>query len=257
MQVIHERPTTVTTASEAAARAASVATAANAAAAAVRLRDVVKTYDEGGVKVEAVRGVSVEIARRRFAMIVGPSGSGKTTLLNLIGCIDRPTSGRIEVGGRDVGALSDRELTDFRSRHIAFVFQSFNLFPVLSAYENVEYPLLLVGAPARERRERTLAMLDAVGLADRQHQRPNQLSGGQRQRVAIARALVKGPVLVLADEPTANLDSHTGAEIIALMRKVQHEQSVTFVFSTHDPQLISYAEDKFVIRDGVLVEEAR
>jgi len=220
----------------------------------VRFQEVFKTYDEDGLKVEAIRGVSFAIPKGRFSMLVGPSGSGKTTLLNLIGCIDRPTSGALEVCGEDVGRLSDDQVTDFRSRNIAFVFQAFNLFPVLTAYENVEYPLLLLRVPAAERRSRTLAMLDAVGLADHGDHRPNQLSGGQRQRVAIARALVKHPALVLADEPTANLDTRTGAEIIALLRKVQREQAVSFVFSTHDPQLISHAEDTFPIRDGVLVE---
>jgi putative ABC transport system ATP-binding protein len=220
----------------------------------VRFRDVVKTYDDEGLKVTAVNGVSMEIPRQRFAMIVGPSGSGKTTLLNLIGCIDTPTTGSVEVCGRDVAALRDDAITDFRSRNIAFVFQNFNLFPVLSAYENVEYPLLLLGVPPAERRERTLAMLESVGLVDQRLHRPNQLSGGQKQRVAIARALVKKPELVLADEPTANLDSHTGAAIIDLMHRVQQEQAASFVFSTHDPQLISHAEETFVLRDGELVE---
>ena len=220
----------------------------------VRFRDVVKTYDDDGLKVTAVNGVSFEIPRQRFAMIVGPSGSGKTTLLNLIGCIDAPSSGSVEVCERDVGSLADDVITDFRSRNIAFVFQNFNLFPVLSAYENVEYPLLLLGVPPAERRERTLHMLESVGLVDQREHRPNQLSGGQKQRVAIARALVKKPELVLADEPTANLDSHTGAAIIDLMHRVQREQAASFVFSTHDPQLISHAEETFVLRDGELVE---
>jgi len=220
----------------------------------VRFRQVVKTYDDEGLKVTAVNGVSFDIPRQRFAMIVGPSGSGKTTLLNLIGCIDTPTAGSVEVCGRDVASLADDAITDFRSRNIAFVFQNFNLFPVLSAYENVEYPLLLLGVPAAERRERTLAMLESVGLVDQREHRPNQLSGGQKQRVAIARALVKKPELVLADEPTANLDSHTGASIIDLMHRVQREQAASFVFSTHDPQLISHAEETFVLRDGQLVE---
>lgn len=219
---------------------------------AVSFLKVGKVYDGDATRVTALDDVSFEIPRKRFAMIVGPSGSGKTTLLNLIGCIDTPSSGRLEVCGTDVGALSDSALTDFRSQNIAFVFQNFNLLPVLTAYENVEYPLLLLGRPAAERRERTLAMLDSVGLSDRSDHRPNQLSGGQKQRVAIARALVKGPALVLADEPTANLDSRTGAEIIALMRKVQETHAASFVFSTHDPQLISHADETFVIRDGRL-----
>src|SRR5215470_4840645 len=225
-----------------------------ASAQVVRFHDVVKAYHDDGLEVTAVNGVTFEIPRQRFAMIVGPSGSGKTTLLNLIGCIDTPTSGRLEVCGQDIGALDDRALTAFRSRNIAFVFQNFNLLPVLTAYENVEYPLLLLGVPAAERREQTMAMLGSVGLTDKRDHRPNQLSGGQKQRVAIARALVKKPAVVLADEPTANLDSRTGAEIIALMRRVQEEHAASFVFSTHDPQLISHADDTFAIRDGELVE---
>jgi putative ABC transport system ATP-binding protein len=220
----------------------------------VAFHEVTKTYDDDGLRVAAVRGVTFDIPRRRFAMIVGPSGSGKTTLLNLVGCIDVPTTGRLEVCGVDVGALGDEALTDFRSRNVAFVFQNFNLLPVLTAYENVEYPLLLLGVPAAERRERTLSMLDSVGLVAQRDHRPNQLSGGQKQRVAIARALVKKPALVLADEPTANLDSRTGAETIALMRRVQEEHAASFVFSTHDAQLMSHADETFVLRDGELVE---
>ncbi len=220
----------------------------------VSFHEVGKVYDDEGLRVTAVKNVSFDIPRKRFAMIVGPSGSGKTTLLNLVGCIDIPTSGRLEVCGQDMGALDDRALTDFRSKNVAFVFQGFNLFPVLTAYENVEYPLLLLGIGGAERRTRTLSMLDSVGLADKGGHRPNQLSGGQKQRVAIARALVKNPALVLADEPTANLDTHTGAEIIALMRKAQREHAASFVFSTHDPQLISHADETFVLRDGELFD---
>ena len=220
----------------------------------IALDGVSKSYRLGDVDVPAIRRVSLVIPRQQFTMVVGPSGSGKTTLLNLIGCIDRPDAGRIEVCGEDVARLSDNALTDFRSRNIAFIFQTFNLFPVLSAYENVEYPLLLLGMSAARRREKTMAMLDSVGLVEQRRHRPNQLSGGQRQRVAIARALVKTPEIVLADEPTANLDSHTGAAIIEVMRRVQREQAASFIFSTHDPQLISHAEETFIIRDGELIE---
>ncbi len=220
----------------------------------VRFDQVGKIYDEEGVQVEALRGVTLEIAARRFTMIVGPSGSGKTTLLNLIGCIDRPTTGRVHVCGQDVGALSDDQVTDFRAEQVAFVFQSFNLFPVLTAAENVEYPLLLLGVPSAERRARAAEMLEAVALGAYGRHRPNQLSGGQKQRVAIARALIKHPALVLADEPTANLDSRTGAEIIALMRRIQAERGVSFVFSTHDPQLMSHADETIAIRDGRVAE---
>ena len=218
----------------------------------VRLRQVKKTYRTGTVEVAALRGISLDIPSHRFTMIIGPSGSGKTTLLNLIGCIDAPTDGTVEVCGAATGRLADNALSDFRARNIGFIFQGFSLVPVLSAYENVEYPLLLVGTPSTERRKRTLAMLEAVGLADQRQQRPNELSGGQKQRVAIARALVKHPEIVLADEPTANLDTRTGAAIIELMRKVQAEFATTFIFSTHDPQLISHADATFAIRDGEL-----
>jgi len=220
----------------------------------VRLKGVAKTYDAGPVQVTALKGVTFDVPRHRFSMVVGPSGSGKTTLLNLIGAIDTPTSGTVEVCGQDIGALNDNDVSDFRARNIGFIFQSFSLVPVLSAYENVEYPLLLVGMAAGERHDRTMAMLEAVRLAVQRHQRPNELSGGQKQRVAIARALVKQPEIVLADEPTANLDTHTGAAIIELMHRVQEEFHTTFIFSTHDPQLISHSEDTFTILDGELVE---
>jgi len=221
---------------------------------AVRLQDVTKTYDGEGVRVTALAGVTADVPPGRFVMVVGPSGSGKSTLLNMIGCIDRPSTGTVEVAGQSIAALSDDALTDFRARAIGFVFQNFNLFPVLSAYENVEFPLLLLGLSAQERRRRTLLMLERVGLAGQARQRPNQLSGGQKQRVAIARALVKAPALVLADEPTANLDSANGAAIIALMREIQREHNTSFVFSTHDPQLMSHAAETFVLRDGMIVD---
>jgi putative ABC transport system ATP-binding protein len=187
-------------------------------------------------------------------VLIGASGSGKSTLLNLIGCIDSPTRGSVEVCGEAVGGLDDDRLSDFRARNIGFIFQTFSLVPVLSAYENVEHPLVLVGMPEAERRRRTQEVIEAVGLAEHAHRRPNELSGGQRQRVAIARALVKAPQIVLADEPTANLDSATGAAIIELMRCVQAESRTTFVFATHDPQLMSQADEIFAIRDGVIVE---
>ena len=219
----------------------------------VRLDHVVKTYRSGSITVAAIQDISLTIPAHRFSMIVGPSGSGKTTLLNLIGCIDTPNGGRGEVCGTDIGRLSDNALTDFRARNIGYIFQGFNLVPVLSAYENVEYPLLLIGVPAAERLRRTRAMLEAVGLAPQANQRPNELSGGQKQRVAIARALVKAPAVVLADEPTANLDSATGAAIITLMHRMQAEFHTSFIFSTHDPHLMSHSEATFTIRDGQLV----
>ncbi|MBI1892389.1 MAG: ABC transporter ATP-binding protein [Burkholderiales bacterium] len=216
----------------------------------VILRGVNKTYHLDAVDVPALCDINLEIQPSRFTVISGPSGSGKTTLLNLIGCIDRPESGEIIVAGQPVQTLSDDALSDFRARHLGFIFQNFNLLPVLSAYENVEYPLLLTKVAPAERKKRVMALLDAVGLADRAQNRPGQLSGGQRQRVAIARALAPSPQIVLADEPTANLDSQTGAAIIALMRKMQRELHVSFVFSSHDPQVMAAADDAVMIRDG-------
>jgi putative ABC transport system ATP-binding protein len=219
----------------------------------VCLRSVGRTYRSGHITVPALSGVTFDIASHRFSMIVGPSGSGKSTLLNLIGCIDRPDAGTVEVCGQDVARIGDDALSDFRARNIGFVFQNFSLIAVLSAYENVEYPLLMLNLPRAERRARTEAMLAAVGLADQRRQRPNELSGGQCQRVAIARALVKQPQLVLADEPTANLDSRTGAAIIELMHGVQTQSRTSFVFCTHDPQLMEHADETFSIRDGTLI----
>jgi len=220
----------------------------------VRLRDVAKSYRTGEVEVPALRGITFDIPYRRFSMVVGASGSGKSTLLNLIGCIDAPTRGTVEVCGERVGTLNDNALANFRAKNIGFIFQTFSLMPVLSAYENVEYPLVLVGVPEAERRRRTNELLEAVGISAHATRRPNELSGGQRQRVAIARALVKAPQVVLADEPTANLDSETGASIVELMRRVQAESRTTFVFATHDPHLMSQADETFVIRDGTLIE---
>jgi putative ABC transport system ATP-binding protein len=221
----------------------------------VRLRGVAKTYRVGSVDVEALRGVTLDIHKSRFSVVVGPSGSGKTTLLNLIGAIDAPSKGSVELCGQDLALLKDDSLSDFRAHHVGFVFQGFSLMPVLSAYENVEYPLLLVGMPASERRDRVLSMLEAVGLTDQRQRRPNELSGGQKQRVAIARALVKRPDVVLADEPTANLDTRTGASIIELMRNVQAKFQTTFIFSTHDPQLMSHSDETFAVKDGQLVTQ--
>ncbi|MBA4367213.1 MAG: ABC transporter [Desulfobacterium sp.] len=222
---------------------------------AVRLTDVKKKYLLGKVEVDAIKGITLQIPIKKFNVIIGPSGSGKTTLLNLLGCIDIPSSGQVEVCGQDIARMTDEQASDFRAENIGFIFQNFNLIPVLSAYENVEYPLLLMKKPARERRELTLKMLNDVGLSTHKHHRPNELSGGQRQRVAIARALVKGPKLVLADEPTANLDSKTGQSIIDLMFEMQAESHTTFIFSSHDHQVMKHAEKVFEIQDGLLMEE--
>jgi len=219
---------------------------------AVRLINVTKTYLMGKVRVEAVKGITLSVPVNKFNVIIGPSGSGKTTLLNILGCIDVPSSGSVEVYGQKTAALNDNQASDFRAKNIGFIFQSFNLIPVLSAYENVEYPLLLMRTPAKERQARTLAMLEAVGLLPQKQHRPNALSGGQRQRVAIARALVKDPQLVLADEPTANLDSKTGQGIIDLMHDMQAKNNMTFIFSSHDKQVMDQADQVFEIQDGLL-----
>jgi putative ABC transport system ATP-binding protein len=223
----------------------------------VLLENVSRSYKLDDVEVTALSDIDLEILPNRFTVISGPSGSGKTTLLNLIGCIDRPTRGMLTVAGQPVQSLRDDELSDFRARHLGFVFQNFNLLPVLSAYENVEYPLRLAHVPSAERDERVRDLLSAVGLESHANHRPGQLSGGQRQRVAIARALAAKPQLVLADEPTANLDSKTGMAIIELMRRMQQEHHVSFVFSSHDPKVLEAADDAIHIRDGRIVDVAR
>lgn len=223
----------------------------------VVLRGVHKTYRLGDVEVPALVDVNLVILPNRFTVLSGPSGSGKTTLLNLVGCIDRPDRGDLMVGGKKVPTLDDDTLSDFRASSLGFVFQNFNLLPVLTAFENVEYPLTLAGMPAAERRDRAHDLLAAVGLADHVKKRPGQLSGGQRQRVAIARALARKPQLVLADEPTANLDSKTGIDIIELMREMQQRERVSFIFSSHDPKVLDAADDAVHIRDGRIVEVER
>jgi len=219
----------------------------------VRVIDARKTYPLGHRSVEALRGVTLEIPQRAFVVMQGPSGSGKTTLLNLIGCIDHPTSGTILVAGQDVSVLPDAGLSRFRATRLGFIFQDFNLIPVLSAVENIEYPLLLRRVPKAQASERAHAMIAAVGLDGAGDQRPGELSGGQCQRVAIARALVGNPELVIADEPTANLDVSTGQAIIDLMHRMRDLTGATFVISTHDPVIAALAEQRFTLRDGKLV----
>jgi putative ABC transport system ATP-binding protein len=216
----------------------------------VQIQSVSKRYQLGSVPVLALVDASASIRPNRFTVISGPSGSGKSTLLNLIGSLDVPDSGHIRVGAHDLSSLTDDQRSEFRARRIGFVFQSFNLISVLSALENVEYPLRLTQSSKAQSRARATELLAAVGLADKGHHLPSQLSGGQRQRVAIARALVNQPALVLADEPTANLDRATGAEIIALMRRMQRDTGTTFVFSSHDPALMDVADDRIHIVDG-------
>ncbi|HEX9049873.1 MAG TPA: ABC transporter ATP-binding protein [Anaeromyxobacter sp.] len=217
----------------------------------VSVRNVSKDYMLGKTVVPALRGVSLEVGEGEFLSIAGPSGSGKTTLLNLVGCVDTPTAGTVIVAGSDTATLSERALTDLRLRTIGFIFQSFNLVSVLSVFQNVEFPLLLQGALSKpERRRRVHELMEAVGLSEHERHRPSELSGGQRQRVAIARALVTRPKLVLADEPTANLDSATGTNIIDLMRDMNRRDGTTFVFSTHDPKVMAHANAIVRIADG-------
>jgi putative ABC transport system ATP-binding protein len=223
----------------------------------VQATQLEKTYQAGTVAVHAVRKMDFAIEAGAFVAFVGPSGSGKTTLLNMIAGLDRPTSGRLEVLGVDVAALDRRRAAAFRGEHLGFIFQDFNLIPVLSAYENIEYPLLMVQEwPAATRREQVLKLLAAVGMADQANKRPDQLSGGQKQRVAVARALVANAKLVLADEPTANLDHDTAYNVLALMKKMRDELGTTFIFSTHDPKIMNEAERIFTLEDGRLTQNA-
>jgi putative ABC transport system ATP-binding protein len=217
----------------------------------VSIVNVVKEYELGKVTVPALRGVSLEVGQGEFIAVAGPSGSGKTTLLNLIGCVDTATSGTVTVNGQDTKVLSEKSLTNLRLNTIGFIFQSFNLVSVLSVYQNVEFPLLLQKRhTASERRDRVMKLLEQVGLHAHAKHRPNELSGGQRQRVAVARALVTQPKLVLADEPTANLDSTTGATIIDLMKELNRKEGTTFIFSTHDNKVMSHANAVVKLADG-------
>jgi len=224
----------------------------------VSIRNATKSYRLGKVIVPALRGVDLEVEEGEFLAIAGPSGSGKTTLLNLIGCVDTPSSGTVEVAGRDIGTLSERQLTDLRLHTIGFIFQSFNLVNVLDVYRNVELPLLLQRvSSAATRKTRVMELLRRVELSDFVKHRPGELSGGQRQRVAIARALVTRPRLVLADEPTANLDSVTGENILDLMRELNQAECTTFIFSTHDARVMAHANQVVRIADGRIAEVSR
>jgi putative ABC transport system ATP-binding protein len=225
----------------------------------VQLSGVKKVYSMGKVSLEAVKGVDLAIEKGDFISIAGPSGSGKTTILNMIGCIDTPTEGTVEIDGRTTANLKDRELTTLRHETLGFIFQSFNLVPVLNVYENIEFPLLLgrERMGGREKRQWIEYLIDEVGLAEQRRQRPNELSGGQRQRVAIARALATKPQIVLADEPTANLDSATGESIIELMKTINRAEHTTFIFSTHDPKIVAIADHVVRLQDGRIASEER
>jgi putative ABC transport system ATP-binding protein len=225
----------------------------------VQLHEVHKKYPLGKTEVHAVKGVSFSIEESDFISIVGPSGSGKTTILNLIGCIDTPTEGKVSIGGTITSDLSDQEITSLRHSVLGFIFQSFNLVPVLNVFENVEFPLLLGKKPPakHERAEWVDFLIAEVGLSEWRKHKPNELSGGQRQRVAIARALATKPAIVLADEPTANLDSSTGEAIVALMKKMNKELGITFIFSTHDPSIVGIADHVITLHDGEITENTR
>jgi putative ABC transport system ATP-binding protein len=221
----------------------------------VRFENVFKEYMLGEQQVQALKGINLEIEEGVFLAIAGPSGSGKSTMLNLIGCIDTPSAGKVYINDQDISGKTSDQLSTLRARTIGFIFQTFNLFPVLSAEENVEYPLLqFKELGATERRERTVKFLDIVGLSKFAHHRPNQLSGGQRQRVAIARALVTHPKIILADEPTANLDHRTGEGILELMKEINRRDKTTFIFSTHDARVMAMADQVIRIEDGQLIK---
>jgi putative ABC transport system ATP-binding protein len=219
-----------------------------------RVENATRIYKIGKVETQALRGVSLSIENGEFTALVGPSGSGKTTLLQMIGCLDQPTSGKVFINGQDVTGLNRNQRADLRRGTIGFIFQFFALIPTLNAYENVEMPLLLDHQKPAERKARIDELLGAVDLADRAHHRPDQLSGGEQQRVAIARALATRPTLVLADEPTANLDTKNGEQVMEIMTRLNKETGVTFVFATHDPRVIKYARRVVTLRDGLVAE---
>ncbi len=223
----------------------------------VALDDVTRTYRQGQVDVHALRGLTLRVEKGEFIAVVGPSGSGKTTALNLIGALDTPTSGRVRLEQRDLGTLNRRELSELRRDRIGFVFQAYNLMPVLTAYENAEMVLSLQGVPRPERRQRVMELLAAVGLTGLEDRKPTELSGGQQQRVAIARAIASRPAVVLADEPTANVDSETADTLMALMERLNHEQDITFVFSTHDPRVMERAHRVVRLVDGRIERDER
>ena len=221
-----------------------------------KLSDVTRVYKIGEVETRALNGVSLSIQSGEFTSLVGPSGSGKTTLLQLIGCLDQPTSGKVVINGKETTNLNRNQRADLRKETIGFVFQFFALIPTLTAYENVEMPLLLNGKSPAERKQRVMDLLEAVDVTNRAHHRPDQLSGGQQQRIAVARALATDPKLILADEPTANLDSENGKQVMDLMKKLNKDTGVTFVFATHDSRVISYAERVVTLEDGLVVKDS-
>ena len=222
----------------------------------VKIENVTRVYQIGKVETQALRGVNLSIESGEFTALVGPSGSGKTTLLQMIGCLDQPSTGKVFINNKEVTTLNRNQRADMRRGTIGFIFQFFALIPTLTAYENVEMPLLLNGHTPKERKERVMELLKAVDLADRANNRPDQLSGGQQQRVAVARALAPNPKLILADEPTANLDTTNGQQVMEIMKKLNKETGVTFVFATHDPRVIGYATRIVTLQDGLIVKDS-
>jgi putative ABC transport system ATP-binding protein len=220
-----------------------------------RVENVTRNYTIGQVETQALRGVTLGIEAGEFTALVGPSGSGKTTLLQLMGCLDQPTTGKVFVNGKDVSTLKRSERADVRRGTIGFIFQFFALIPTLTAYENIEMPLLLNGLKGEERKARVLELLEAVNLSDRGHHKPDQLSGGEQQRVAIARALASKPTMILADEPTANLDSKNGEQIMDIMSRLNKETGVTFIFASHDPRVIKYGRRVVQLQDGLVIQD--
>ena len=220
----------------------------------IELENATKIYQIGEVETRALDGVSLAIEEGEFTALVGPSGSGKTTMLQLMGCLDKPNSGTVKINGQDVTRFTANQRADLRREKIGFIFQFFALVPVLTAFENVELPLLLNGLDAKARRDRAMELLDAVGLADRAKHRPDQMSGGEQQRVAIARALAPRPLLILADEPTANLDTTNGQQAMEIMKRLNEETGTAFVFATHDPRVMSFARRVVKMQDGQLVD---
>lgn len=223
----------------------------------VEVRNIKKEYRQGDIVVPALQGVTLDVDNGEFTALMGPSGSGKTTLLNLIGALDVPTAGTVTIDGNQLGDLKSGKRADLRLEQLGFVFQSYNLIPVLSAYENADFVLMLRGVPAAERRQRVMETLKAVGLEGLENRRPNELSGGQQQRVAVARAIAGRPALVLADEPTANLDSKTSGELIDLMKQLNTDHGVTFLFATHDPSVMAAAKRVIHLVDGRIEEDER
>ena len=218
----------------------------------IRTENLEKTYEDNGVPVQALKGINLTVEKGEYLVIAGPSGSGKTTLLNLIGALDKPSKGSIYFEGNNLADKTKKELSDIRLHKLGFVFQAYNLIPVLTALENIEFSMMLLGVPEKERNSKALELMDELAIKELANKRPNEMSGGQQQRVAVARAIVNNPTLVLADEPTANLDSKTGGNLLDLMQKMNEEKQITFIFSSHDKQVMERAKRLIILKDGII-----